>query len=176
MLPAYIKKINEISCYTYPFPTGRIYIFGDKDCIKLVAFGHSIDHKKEIEKRFKITVTEAIEKAIEFLDNYLIGENGTLPSLDLAPFSENEKKVYDELIKIKFGKTISYKALSEKAGIKNGARFVGNTMARNFFPIFIPCHRVVNSSGIIGNFSAGKEIKRFLLQHEKVLIKEPVQK
>lgn len=176
MLPAYIKKMNDISCFTYPFPTGRVYIFGNKDSIKLVLFGHYIDHKKEIEKRYKTTTTEEIEKAIDFLDNYLIGENGILPHLDLTPFTENEKKVYDELVKIKFGKTISYKELSEKAGIKNGARFVGNTMARNFFPIFIPCHRVVNSNGVIGNFSAGKEIKRFLLQHEKVLLKSSVQK
>ncbi len=171
MLLNYLKKFIDISCYTYPFPTGRLYIFGDKESIKLVLFGHCINHKKEVEKRYKTTPTEEIEKAIDFLDNYLIGEKGELPRLDLTLYMEKEKKVYNELLKIKFGKTISYKELSEKAGIKNGARFVGNTMARNYFPVFIPCHRVVNANGTIGKFSAGIETKKFLLQHEKVLLK-----
>ena len=171
MLLNYLKKLNDISCYTYPFPTGRLYIFGNKDSLKLIAFGHCINHKKEIEKRFKSSVTEEIEKAIEFLDRYLIGEKCEMPNLDLEPFDDKEKKIYSELTKVKFGKTISYKELSEKAGIKNGARFVGTTMARNFFPILIPCHRVINASGLIGNFSAGKTVKSFLLQHEKVLSK-----
>ncbi|MBN2401404.1 MAG: methylated-DNA--[protein]-cysteine S-methyltransferase [Spirochaetes bacterium] len=166
-----LKKFDDISCYTYPFPTGRLYIFGNKESLKLIAFGHCINHKKEIEKRFKASVTDEIEKAIEFLDRYLIGEKGEVPNLDLGSFTDKEKKVYNELMKVKFGKTISYKELSEKAGIKNGARFVGSTMARNYFPIFIPCHRVVNASGVIGNFSAGRAVKSYLLQHEKVLSK-----
>jgi methylated-DNA-[protein]-cysteine S-methyltransferase len=171
MILNYLKKFTDVSCYTYPFPTGRLYIFGDKESIKLVMFGHCINHKKEIEKRFKTSPTDVIEKAIEFLDNYLVGENGDLPDLDLSSFSEKEKKVYNELLKVNFGETISYKELSENAGIKSGARFAGNTMAKNYFPVFIPCHRVVNANGTVGNFSAGVETKRFLLQHEKVLMK-----
>ncbi|MFH0975852.1 MAG: methylated-DNA--[protein]-cysteine S-methyltransferase [Spirochaetota bacterium] len=171
MLLNYLKNFTDTSCYTYPFPTGRLYIFGNKESIKLIAFGHSINHKKEVEKRFKSAVTDEIEKAIEFLDRYIIGEDGVLPNLDLTPYSDKERKVYDELKKIKFGSTISYKELSEKSGIKNGSRFVGTTMARNFFPILIPCHRVINSSGRIGNFSAGTAVKKYLLQHEKVVLK-----
>ena len=165
-----LKKNTDISYYTYPFPTGRLYIFGTKDLIKLIRFGHNIDHKKDIEKKFKSGVTDEIEKAINFLDNYLIGKTGKLPSLDLACFSDKEKDVYNELKKINFGITISYKELSERAGVKNGARFVGNTMARNLFPVLIPCHRVINSNGTIGNFSAGRETKKYLLQHEKVML------
>ena len=171
MLLNYLKKLDDISCYTYPFPTGRLYIFGNKESLKLISFGYSINHKKEIEKSFKSAVTDEIEKAIEFLDRYLVGENVDLPNLDLEPFTDNEKKVFNELIKVKFGKTVSYKELSDKAGIKNGARFVGTTMAKNFFPILIPCHRVINASGLIGNYSAGKTVKSFLLQHERVLCK-----
>jgi methylated-DNA-[protein]-cysteine S-methyltransferase len=171
MILNYLKKFNDISCCAYPFPTGRLYIFGNNESVKLVLFGNCINHKKEIEKRFKTSATEAIEKAIEYLDNYLVGEQGESPVLDLAPFSEKEKKIYNELMKVRFGKTISYKELSEKAEIKNGARFTGNTMAKNYFPVFIPCHRVINSNGTIGNYSSGIETKRFLLQHEKVLLK-----
>ncbi len=162
-----LKKYKELSCYTYPFPTGRLYIFGDKNSIKLVQFGFGIDHKRDIEKKYKSTITDEIGKAIEFLDRYLVGENGVLPGMDFSGYSEKEKNIYDELIKVKFGNTVSYKELSEHAGIANGARFAGNTMAKNLFPVFVPCHRVINSNGIIGNFSAGREIKKFLLHHEK---------
>lgn len=164
-----LKKRKDILYYAYPFPTGRLYIFGDKDSIKLIQFGYNIDHKKDIEKKFKASVTDEIEKAIVCLDNYLIGEESSLPELDLSCFSDKEKNVYNELRKVGFGATVSYKELSERSGIKNGARFVGNTMARNLFPVLIPCHRVINSNGTMGNFSAGRETKKYLLQHEKVV-------
>lgn len=166
-----LKRFTDISCFTYPFPTGRLYIFGNDDSIKQVQFGHCIDHKKDIEKKYNSRVTEEIEKAVLFLDNYVTGKISPLPALDLDNFSDNEKRVYHELLKIRFGKTISYKELSSRSGIKNGARFVGNTMAKNLFPVFIPCHRVVNSNGTAGNFQAGKEIKKFLLHHESVMSK-----
>ncbi|MBN2040714.1 MAG: methylated-DNA--[protein]-cysteine S-methyltransferase [Spirochaetes bacterium] len=165
-----LKKRNDISYYTYPFPTGRLYIFGDKEAIRLVQFGYNIDHKKDIEKKFKASVTDEIEKAVLFLDNYLIGKEAELPELDLSSFSDKEQSVYNQLKKIPFGNTVSYKELSELAGIQNGARFVGNTMARNIFPVLIPCHRVINSNGTAGNFSAGREVKKYLLQHEKAII------
>jgi methylated-DNA-[protein]-cysteine S-methyltransferase len=165
----HLKKYNDISCYTYPFPTGRLYIFGCRDSIKLVLFGHRIDHKKEIEKKFSSRITEEIEKAVVFLDNYLIGKKKELPVLDFSIFSDKEKAVYNELLGISFGETVSYKELSQRSGVINGARFVGNAMAKNIFPVFVPCHRVINSNGSIGNYSGGKEIKRFLLQHENVL-------
>ncbi len=168
----HLKKYNDISCYTYPFPTGRLYIFGSKDSLKLVLFGHCIDHKKEIEKKFSARVTEEMEKAIIFLDHYLLGEKKELPAMDFSVFSEKEKAVYNELIGVGFGETVSYKELSERSGIRNGARFVGNAMARNLFPILVPCHRVINSNGAMGNYSGGKEIKKFLLQHENVLSRQ----
>ncbi len=87
--------------------------------------------------------------------------------LDLSVYTENEKKVLKNLRKIKYGKTITYKELAEKVGIKNGARFIGNVMAKNRFPLIIPCHRVIKSNGEIGNFGYGKKYKENLLALEK---------
>jgi methylated-DNA-[protein]-cysteine S-methyltransferase len=86
--------------------------------------------------------------------------------LDLSGFTRKEIAVYGELLKVPPGKTISYQRLAEKAGIPSGGRFVGNAMAKNMFPIIIPCHRVVLASGAIGNYSGGIGIKKFLLGHE----------
>jgi O-6-methylguanine DNA methyltransferase len=64
------------------------------------------------------------------------------------------------------GTTVSYGELASMSGIPGGARFIGNCMAKNRFPVLIPCHRVIKSDGSIGNFSGGVEVKEFLLDHE----------
>ena len=70
------------------------------------------------------------------------------------------------------GHVISYGALAEKLGRPGAARSVGSTMAKNKFPLLIPCHRVVASNGKLGGFMNGEQeglrIKRDLLQAESV--------
>ncbi|MDY6933524.1 MAG: methylated-DNA--[protein]-cysteine S-methyltransferase [Spirochaetota bacterium] len=163
------KSLKDISCYIYPFPTGRLYLFGDNDYLRLVLWGNEIlkgDHTDEI---FNNHITREIGIAIEFIDRFLLGENGSLPNLDLNSFTDREKFIYQELMKVSFGETISYGRLSMMAGGRNAARFVGNTMAKNHFPIFIPCHRVIKADGTIGNYSSGRWVKLFLLEHERVI-------
>jgi len=67
---------------------------------------------------------------------------------------------------VPFGRTLSYAELASRAGFAGGARFVGNCMAKNDFPVFIPCHRVIRSDGSVGNFSGGEGIKELLLGFE----------
>ncbi len=86
--------------------------------------------------------------------------------LDMDGYTDKEVAVYRELIKIKPGETISYGGLASKCGVPGGARFIGNTMAKNRFPVIIPCHRVVKSDGSMGNYSGGVDIKEKLLRHE----------
>jgi len=94
-----------------------------------------------------------------------LNRGGTIP-LDLRGYTEREIRVYTELIRVKPGSRISYGALAEKSGIPSGARFIGNTIAKNRFPLVIPCHRVIRSDGSMGNYTGGNHIKAFLLEHE----------
>jgi len=66
---------------------------------------------------------------------------------------------------IPYGELRSYKWLSERAGTK-GYRAIGAALARNPFPILVPCHRVIKKNGNLGGYSAGLEIKKKLLQIE----------
>lgn len=91
--------------------------------------------------------------------------------LDLSGYTENERKVLNTLKKVKYGNTISYKELAVKSGIKNGARFVGNVMRKNRFPLIIPCHRVIKSNGRIGRFGYGRLYKIRLLNLEALSYK-----
>lgn len=81
--------------------------------------------------------------------------------------SDFNLKVWKELLKIPFGETASYKEISIQIGDINSARAVGNACGLNPIPLIIPCHRVILSSGKLGGFSAGIEIKRRLLNFEK---------
>lgn len=76
--------------------------------------------------------------------------------------------VYVSLIKIKAGKTTTYKNLSSAAGFKNAFRFVGTCMTKNQLPIIIPCHRVIKSDLSLGEYSlVGQNFKAMLLAHEQ---------
>ncbi len=166
----YLESFADISYYIYPFPTGKIYIFGDNNSIKTILFWHGFYHTKDIEKRFRKNITNEIDTAVKFLDNYLLGDKAPYPVLDVSSFTKKEIKVYNTLKRVSFGKTVSYKELSTMSGITNGARFIGNAMAKNLFPIIIPCHRVIKSDGGIGNYGGGIKTKTFLLEHEKIIM------
>jgi len=79
-----------------------------------------------------------------------------------------QKKVWKELQKIPYGKTISYQELAKRVGSVKKARAVGNANGKNPIPIIIPCHRVIQKNGKLGGFGGGLEIKRFLLELERV--------
>lgn len=67
---------------------------------------------------------------------------------------------------IPYGTVCTYGELAQKIGRPKAARFVGSCMARNPFPIIIPCHRVIRSDGRIGCFGGGPELKQKLLALE----------
>jgi O-6-methylguanine DNA methyltransferase len=108
-----------------------------------------------------------IKKAVHYLEHYFRAESFTMPPLDLSGFTENERRVYETLMKVPFGETVSYGNLALRAGFPNAARFVGSTMRKNRFPIFIPCHRVIPAAGGIGNFSPDPRMKSQLIRFER---------
>uniref|UniRef100_A0A4X2KNE1 Methylated-DNA--protein-cysteine methyltransferase n=1 Tax=Vombatus ursinus TaxID=29139 RepID=A0A4X2KNE1_VOMUR len=69
---------------------------------------------------------------------------------------------------VKVGDTVSYQQLAALVGKSGAARAVGGAMRDNPIPIIIPCHRVICSSGKIGNYTGGVGIKEWLLDHEKL--------
>ncbi|NQU05275.1 MAG: methylated-DNA--[protein]-cysteine S-methyltransferase [Calditrichaeota bacterium] len=76
--------------------------------------------------------------------------------------------VWKSLVEVPFGETISYGELAKRAGSPRAARAVGAAMARNPIPILVPCHRVITSSGKLGGFGGGLDMKRWLLRHEGI--------
>jgi O-6-methylguanine DNA methyltransferase len=107
----------------------------------------------------------------EKVESVLKGELFELPieDLDTAGISKFNLLVLKCLRqKVPVGKVISYRKLAELAGNSKAARAVGGAMRTNPFPLFFPCHRVVNSNREPGNYGPGKEIKKNLLRWEGI--------
>ena len=77
-----------------------------------------------------------------------------------------QKKVWSELLKIPYGKLMTYKAIAIMLGNENAMRAVGRANATNHAPIIIPCHRVIASDGKLGDYSGGVSLKEKLLELE----------
>ncbi len=154
------------------------FISDEKKLLKL-------DFVNNIKNEKNILISEPIQKTLSFIDDYFSGKNSSIeicfyktadsvlsndPNklyLDMSEYTEKEIEIYRKLLNVKPGKMVSYSELALNSGITGGARFAGNCMARNRFPIIIPCHRVVKKDGSMGNYTGGVWIKELLLKHEQ---------
>jgi methylated-DNA-[protein]-cysteine S-methyltransferase len=80
--------------------------------------------------------------------------------------TEFQRRVWMELKKIRYGKTVSYKDLAKRIGMQNGYRAVGKANGSNPLPIVVPCHRVVGANSKLIGYAAGLKTKEFLLRLE----------
>lgn len=153
-----IKMNHTVHCWQSPI--GMIRIVSDRQSIHQISF-----HEGPWESISEIT--KPASQAISFLESYF--ENplicGTLPTLPgKSPFQE---KIRQTLIKLTSGSTISYSTLAERIGNPKASRAVGRALATNPLLIFVPCHRVVGSTGNLTGFAGGMERKAWLLEHER---------
>ncbi len=82
-----------------------------------------------------------------------------------------EQKIYKKLLEVPKGQITTYGDLAKAVGLKNGQRVVGKIMNKNPYPVIIPCHRVVMSTGKIGGYAYGEYIKIKMLRDEGIEIK-----
>ena len=84
-----------------------------------------------------------------------------------APGTEFQKGVWEELKKIPYGQTISYKTQAERLKNPKGVRAVANANGHNRISIIIPCHRVIGEDGTLTGYGGGLWRKKWLLDFEK---------
>ena len=119
-----------------------------------------------IEGEGAIKIEEAL---LDWLKAYSKGKNIKLPPYLLGNLPQFTQTVLNQLIEIPFGKTITYQDLAESVGSVKGARAAGGACGRNPLLLFVPCHRVIRSSGELGGFSEGLDYKKLLLDFECAL-------
>ncbi|GGE96527.1 methylated-DNA-[protein]-cysteine S-methyltransferase [Chishuiella changwenlii] len=124
---------------------------------------------KELEK-----IGEIIYNDNDEILNQLQGELDLYFEGNLEQFSipidfigtEFQQKVWNQLLKIKFGETRSYKEQAIAVGDLLAIRAVANANGKNKISILVPCHRVIGSDGSLTGFAGGKNRKQFLLDLE----------
>jgi len=92
--------------------------------------------------------------------------------LDAGGLTELQKSVYSATAKIPYGTLSSYKKIAEVINTPNAYRFVGTTLAKNPFPVLIPCHRVIRSDNTIGRFAGGTNLKIKMIKLERNTVKK----
>jgi len=84
------------------------------------------------------------------------------------------KKVYKAVLTIPLGEVRTYKWVAKKIGHPKAYRAVGQALKNNPYPLIIPCHRVVSSSGALGGYAWGVKKKKVLLNLERQIKKSVV--
>lgn len=102
----------------------------------------------------------------EQLTEYFTGQRQSF-DLPLKPEgTQFQRRVWQELVQIPFGTTISYAQLAERVGNSSASRAVGSANGRNPISIVVPCHRVIGASGQLTGYGGGLERKQWLIDWE----------
>jgi methylated-DNA-[protein]-cysteine S-methyltransferase len=116
----------------------------------------------------KGTPPRAVARAVKQLEEYFEGKrtNFDVPLAHVAT-TEFQRDVWDALVEIPYGEVRTYGEVAESVERPRASRAVGNANHANPWPIFVPCHRVVSTTGL-GGYGGGDEVKRYLLDLEGV--------
>ena len=139
-------------------PIGVAELKGDKNGLASVTV---LNNKKPIG-----TIPTELKEAAEQFQQYFNG-NRTVFNLKLDPSGTHfQKKVWNALLEIPFGKTISYLELSKQLGDVKAIRAVASANGKNPLWIVVPCHRVIGTNGDLTGYAGGLHRKKWLLEHE----------
>lgn len=162
---------GSLGAQRIPSPLGELLLLASPRGLAALRFcDHGTARQAERPPVAAVPADAAIRRhlaqAREELDAYFAGSLHafTLP-LDVrgTPF---QQRVWQALRAIPYGMTWSYAMLAASIGQPHACRAVGNANGRNPLPVIIPCHRVIRTGGDPGGYSAGLDIKRFLLALE----------
>lgn len=140
-------------------PLGIAQIKGDSKGISMVSILSSEKHTSKI-------IPKPLQECVNQLQEYFEGTRKEFNlKLNLIG-TEFQKKIWTLLLKIPFGKTISYLELSKRYGNVKAIRAVANAIGKNPLLIIIPCHRIIGSDGSLTGYAGGLLRKEWLINHE----------
>lgn len=170
------KEKNTIKIKRYESPCGVLMLgsFGDKLCLcdwQVEKHRYHVDRrlKRLLRAEFEEGTSEVIGKAERQLDEFFAGQRREFDMPLLFVGTDFQKMVWNELLKIPFGQTISYGEMARRIGMPKAVRAVANANGANSMSIFAPCHRVIGSDRSLTGYGGGLDAKRMLLELEGVL-------
>lgn len=140
-------------------PLGVTLIEGDEQGIAKIWV---LNEEVPVTRQIPPSLAEAAQQLLDYFDgkrknfDFAINPQGT----------DFQKKVWNALLEIPFGKTTSYQELSVKLGDIKAIRAVASANGKNPLWIVVPCHRVIGSDGSLTGYAGGLWRKKWLLEHE----------
>lgn len=141
-------------------PIGILEISTDEHRVVEIEF---VQAKYNPERRSAI-----LQHAISQLTEYFRGSRKKFNLPIALSGTAFQQKVWQELMNIPYGETLSYGEVARKINNPKASRAVGNANNRNKIPIVIPCHRVIGSNGNLVGYGGELWRKKWLLDHEKM--------
>ncbi len=168
-----MNEKNKIIVYLYNSPCGVLMLgsFGDKLCLcdwQVERHRNHVDNrlKRMLNAEFEKGMSPVIEYAILQLDEYFAGKRIEFDIPLLFVGTDFQKMVWNYLLAIPFGGTISYGEMAAGIGMPKAVRAVANANGANSMSIFVPCHRVIGSDKSLTGYGGGLEAKEYLLKLE----------
>lgn len=164
----------EIIVREYGAPCGRLVLgaFANRLCLCDWVQGK---HREQNEQRlrrilsadFHTGTSPLLDAAALQLDEYFAGQRRRFDIPLLLTGTEFQKKVWQALLEIPYGATISYGELASRIGMPHAVRAVANANGANAISIFAPCHRVIGSDNSLTGYAGGLPAKQYLLGLEQ---------
>jgi methylated-DNA-[protein]-cysteine S-methyltransferase len=162
----------DVAYRTIDSPVGALLLAATNDGLMRVAFdceGHD-QVLATLADRVSPRILNApgrLDNVAHQLDEYFAGRRSAFDvRLDFRLAAGFRRNVLHQLQHIGYGKTASYAQVAAKAGNPKAVRAVGTACALNPLPLVVPCHRVVRSDGVAGNYRGGPQAKLTLLALE----------
>lgn len=153
---------------------GKLIAIGDEKFLYILKFNNDkhLDREinrleKIIHKKIVVGTNALLEKVEHEITAYLAGlrKEFTIPVNPTGTIFQ--QKSWEALQTIPYGKTASYAQQAATVGCPQGHRAVANANGKNPIIIIIPCHRIINSNGKLGGYTAGLSLKELFLNLEK---------
>ncbi len=168
--------MNHISIQFFKTPYGELVLgsYEEKLCMgdwRYRKMRTVIDNrlKNGLDASFIEEDSDVLKAAKEQLNEYFNYKRKCFDIPLLMVGTEFQKSVWNTLIKIPFGTTASYAELAQQIDNKKAVRAVANANGANAISIFIPCHRIIGSSGELRGYAGGLQTKKKLLELEQSL-------
>ena len=154
--------------YHYDSPLGGITLASDGESLTGLWFDGQKYFASTLNAEHSEKPLPVFDEAVKWLDLYF---GGMIPDFTpkLSPRGTGfQRKVWDVLLTIPYGQTVSYGEIAAKLGCRS-AQAVGGAVGRNPISLIIPCHRVLGADGGLTGYAGGVDKKRSLLELEFVL-------
>jgi methylated-DNA-[protein]-cysteine S-methyltransferase len=145
--------------------------FGNKLCMldyRHRSMRNAVDNriKSGLAADFEQRDNEILQSTRVQLDEYLSGKRQTFDIPILTLGTAFQKQVWDALLKVPYGKTLSYLELARSINNEKAVRAVAAANGANALSIIIPCHRIIGTNGELTGYAGGLAVKKSLLKME----------